>query len=168
MKFKKAISGSKWALCRLRAACQIAKHQLSTVSEASIKIDSLFEGIDFYVKITRAQFEEPNADLFWGTLEPVKKALRDAKFDKSQIHHVLLVGGSSLISRVQKLLQDFFCGKKLNKSINPDEAVAYGATLQAAILSGDHSEEPCGIYFWWMLLHCLWELKQQVVSWHHS
>ena len=140
-KFKKDITGNRRALCRLRTACQNAKHLLSAVSEASIEIDSLFEGINFYTKISRARFEELNADLFRGTLEPVKKALRDAKFDKSQIHHVILVGGSSRIPKVQKLLQDFFCGKKLNKSINPDEAAAYGATLQAAIYSGDQSEE---------------------------
>eukprot|EP00731_Ephydatia_muelleri_P038500 Em0785g1a len=110
-------------------------------AQASIEIDSLFEGIDFYTTITRARFEELNADLFRGTLEPVEKALRDAKFDKSQIHEVVLVGGSTRIPKVQKLLQDFFNGKELNKSINPDEAVAYGAAVQAAILSGDKSQE---------------------------
>ena len=87
-RFKKDISDSKQALCRLRAACQNAKHQLSTVSEASIEIDSLFEGIDFYSKITKARFEELNADLFRGTLEPVKKALQDAKFDKSELEEL--------------------------------------------------------------------------------
>jgi len=95
--------------------------------QASIEIDSLFEGIDFYTSITRARFEELNADLFRSTLEPVEKALRDAKMDKSSVHDIVLVGGSTRIPKVQKLLQDFFNGRDLNKSINPDEAVAYGA-----------------------------------------
>lgn len=95
--------------------------------KAAIEIDSLCEGIDFYTSITRARFEELNADLFRGTLEPVEKALRDAKMDKSSIHDIVLVGGSTRIPKVQKLLQDFFNGRELNKSINPDEAVAYGA-----------------------------------------
>ncbi|CAL4151759.1 unnamed protein product, partial [Meganyctiphanes norvegica] len=88
----------------------------------------------------RARFEELCADLFRGTLEPVEKALRDARLDKSQIEDIVLVGGSTRIPRIQKLLQDFFNGKELNKSINPDEAVAYGAAVQAAILRGDQSE----------------------------
>jgi len=96
-------------------------------AQASIEIDSLFEGIDFYTSITRARFEELNADLFRSTLEPVEKALRDAKMDKSTVHDIVLVGGSTRIPKVQKLLQDFFNGRDLNKSINPDEAVAYGA-----------------------------------------
>ena len=95
--------------------------------QASIEIDSLYEGIDFYTSITRARFEELNADLFRSTLEPVEKALRDAKMDKSSVHDIVLVGGSTRIPKVQKLLQDFFNGRDLNKSINPDEAVAYGA-----------------------------------------
>jgi len=95
--------------------------------QASIEIDSLFEGIDFYTSITRARFEELNADLFRSTLEPVEKALRDAKMDKATVHDIVLVGGSTRIPKVQKLLQDFFNGRDLNKSINPDEAVAYGA-----------------------------------------
>jgi actin-related protein len=95
--------------------------------QASIEIDSLFEGVDFYTSITRARFEELNADLFRSTLEPVEKALRDAKMDKPAIHDIVLVGGSTRIPKVQKLLQDFFNGRELNKSINPDEAVAYGA-----------------------------------------
>ena len=90
--------------------------------------------------MTRARFEELNADLFRSTMEPVEKAIRDAKMDKSQIQDIVLVGGSTRIPKVQKLLQDFFNGKELNKSINPDEAVAYGAAVQAAILMGDKSE----------------------------
>ena len=140
-KYKKDITGNKRAVQRLKTACQKAKHTLSTHTEAAIDLDSLFGEIDFYTKITRAQFEELNADLFSSTLEPVEKALRDAKFDKSQVHDIVLVGGSTRIPKIQKLLQDFFSGKELNKSINPDEAVAYGAAVQAAILSGDQSEE---------------------------
>ncbi|KAE8585433.1 hypothetical protein XENTR_v10021310 [Xenopus tropicalis] len=139
-KHKKDISQNKRALRRLRTACERAKRTLSSSSQASIEIDSLFEGIDFYTSITRARFEELCSDLFRGTLEPVEKALRDAKLDKSQIDEIVLVGGSTRIPKVQKLLQDFFNGRELNKSINPDEAVAYGAAVQAAILMGDKSE----------------------------
>ena len=140
-KNKKDISGNARSVRRLRTACERAKRTLSSSAQASIEIDSLFEGIDFYTTITRARFEELCADLFRSTLEPVEKALRDAKFDKGQIHDIVLVGGSTRIPKIQKLLQDFFNGKELNKSINPDEAVAYGAAVQAAILSGDKSEE---------------------------
>lgn len=140
-KHRKDISSNHRALRRLKAACERAKRTLSASTEATIELESLFEGIDFMTKITRARFEELNADLFRGTLEPVEKALRDAKMDKSKIDEVVLVGGSTRIPKVQKLLQDFFNGKELNKSINPDEAVAYGAAVQAAILSGDQSEE---------------------------
>ena len=140
-KHKKDISDNKRSIRRLRTACERAKRTLSASSQANIEIDSLFEGIDFYTSITRARFEELNADLFRGTMDPVEKSLRDAKMDKSDIHEIVLVGGSTRIPKIQKLLQDFFSGKELNKSINPDEAVAYGAAVQAAILSGDKSEE---------------------------
>ncbi|KAA0705819.1 Heat shock 70 kDa protein [Triplophysa tibetana] len=139
-KHKKDISQNKRALRRLRTACERAKRTLSSSSQASIEIDSLYEGIDFYTSITRARFEELCSDLFRGTLDPVEKSLRDAKMDKSQIHDIVLVGGSTRIPKIQKLLQDFFNGRELNKSINPDEAVAYGAAVQAAILMGDTSE----------------------------
>jgi len=139
-KHKKDIKGNKRALRRLRTACERAKRTLSASAQANIEIDSLFEGIDFYTSITRARFEELCSDLFKGTLEPVEKAMRDAKLDKSSIHDIVLVGGSTRIPKIQKLLQDFFNGKELNKSINPDEAVAYGAAVQAAILTGDTSE----------------------------
>ncbi|XP_069598063.1 heat shock cognate 71 kDa protein-like [Ranitomeya imitator] len=139
-KHKKDITENKRAIRRLRTACERAKRTLSSSTQASIEIDSLFEGIDFYTSLTRARFEELNADLFRGTLEPVEKSLRDAKLDKAQIHDIVLVGGSTRIPKIQKLLQDFFNGRELNKSINPDEAVAYGAAVQAAILSGDKSE----------------------------
>ncbi|CAF1016620.1 unnamed protein product [Didymodactylos carnosus] len=140
-KSNKDLSQNKRGLRRLRTACERAKRTLSSASQTAIEIDSLHEGIDFYSNITRARFEELNADLFRSTLEPVEQALRDAKMDKSHIHEIVLVGGSIRIPKVQKLLQDFFNGKELNKSINPDEAVAYGAAVQAAILTGDKSEE---------------------------
>jgi heat shock protein 1/8 len=138
-KHKKELSGSARALRRLRTACERAKRTLSSSSEASIEIDALADGIDFYTKISRARFEELCLDLFRSTIEPVDKALSDAKMDKGVIHEVVLVGGSTRIPKIQKLLQDYFNGKELNKSINPDEAVAYGAAVQAAILSGDTS-----------------------------
>ncbi|XP_049881777.1 heat shock protein 68-like [Pectinophora gossypiella] len=135
-KYKKDIKSNARALRRLRTAAERAKRTLSSSTEATIEIDALHEGLDFYTRVSRARFEELCADLFRGTLEPVEKALKDAKMDKSQIHDVVLVGGSTRIPKVQNLLQNFFCGKKLNLSINPDEAVAYGAAVQAAILSG--------------------------------
>lgn len=140
-KYKKDLQTNKRALRRLRTACERAKRTLSSSTQASIEIDSLFDGIDFYTSITRARFEELCADLFRSTLEPVEKALRDAKMDKAHVNSIVLVGGSTRIPKIQKLLQDFFNGKELNKSINPDEAVAYGAAVQAAILHGDKSEE---------------------------
>ncbi|KAK2710036.1 hypothetical protein QYM36_013639 [Artemia franciscana] len=139
-KYKKDLSTNARALRRLRTACERAKRTLSSSTQASIEIDSLHEGVDFYTSITRARFEELCADLFRSTMEPVEKSLRDAKLDKGSIHEIVLVGGSTRIPKVQKLLQDFFNGKELNKSINPDEAVAYGAAVQAAILHGDKSE----------------------------
>jgi heat shock protein 1/8 len=139
-KHKKDISDNKRAVRRLHTACERAKRTLSSSAQANVEIDSLYEGIDFYTSITRARFEELCADLFRSTLEPVEKSLRDAKLDKSSIHEIVLVGGSTRIPKVQKLLQDFFSGKELNKSINPDEAVAYGAAVQAAILTGDKHE----------------------------
>lgn len=139
-KHKKDLTTNKRALRRLRTACERAKRTLSSSTQASIEIDSLFEGIDFFSNITRARFEELCADLFRSTLEPVEKSLRDAKIDKGSIDEIVLVGGSTRIPKIQKLLQDFFNGRELNKSINPDEAVAYGAAVQAAILSGDKSE----------------------------
>jgi len=139
-KNKKDITGNKRSLRRLRTACEKAKRTLSSATQASIEIDSLFEGIDFYSSITRARFEELCSDLFRGTLQPVESALRDAKMGKNEIHEIVLVGGSTRIPKIKKLLSEFFNGKSLNQSINPDEAVAYGAAVQAAILSGDKSE----------------------------
>jgi heat shock protein 1/8 len=134
------ISENKRALRRLRTACERAKRTLSQSSETLIEVDALMDGKDFCMKMTRARFEELCNDLFRSCMEPVQNALRDSKIDKSSIDEVVLVGGSTRIPKIQKLLQDFFNGKELNKSINPDEAVAYGAAVQAAILSGDKSD----------------------------
>jgi len=140
-KHKKDLSSNARALRRLRTACERAKRTLSSSAQTSIEIDSLFEGIDFYTSITRARFEELCQDLFRGTTAPVDRVLSDAKIDKSQVHEIVLVGGSTRIPRIQKLITDYFNGKEPNKSINPDEAVAYGAAVQAAILSGDTSSK---------------------------
>ncbi|KAG5749801.1 hypothetical protein H9Q70_007532 [Fusarium xylarioides] len=138
---KKDLSTNVRALRRLRTACERAKRTLSSSAQTSIEIDSLFEGIDFYTSITRARFEELCQDLFRSTIQPVDRVLTDAKIDKSLVHEIVLVGGSTRIPRVQKLITDYFNGKEPNKSINPDEAVAYGAAVQAAILSGDTSSK---------------------------
>ncbi|XP_049958340.1 heat shock protein 70 A1-like [Schistocerca serialis cubense] len=138
-KFHKDVRSNPRALRRLRTAAERAKRTLSSSTEASIEIDALLDGIDFYTKVSRARFEELCADLFRSTLQPVEKALADAKMDKASIHDVVLVGGSTRIPKIQALLQNYFAGKRLNLSINPDEAVAYGAAVQAAILSGDTS-----------------------------
>ena len=135
-KTKTDISGNKRALRRLRTACERAKRTLSSSATANIEVDSLADGQDFYTSITRAKFESLCDDLFRSCLNPVEKVIRDSKMDKSQVDEIVLVGGSSRIPRIQKLLSDFFNGKELSKSINPDEAVAYGAAVQAAILSG--------------------------------
>ncbi|XP_055302721.1 major heat shock 70 kDa protein Ab-like [Sitodiplosis mosellana] len=136
-KYKKDMATNPRALRRLRTAAERAKRTLSASTEATIEIDSLFEGFDFYTKISRARFEELCGDLFQATLQPVEKALADAKMDKSKIDEIVLVGGSTRIPKVQSLLQNFFNVKQLNLSINPDEAVAYGAAVQAAILTGN-------------------------------
>jgi L1 cell adhesion molecule like protein len=140
-KYKMDMSQNKRAVRRLRTACERAKRTLSSATQTTIEIDSLHEGVDFYTSITRAKFEELNSDLFRGTLQPVEQVLRDSKLDKSQVHEIVLVGGSTRIPKVQQLVSDFFNGKDLNKSINPDEAVAYGAAVQASILTGVTSEK---------------------------
>nr|SMN34116.1 HSP70 family member 2 [Lepeophtheirus salmonis] len=139
-KHKKDIAANKRAVRQLRTACERAKITLSSSDQANIEIDSLFEGIDFYTSITRACFEELCSDLFKRALDLVDKALRDAKMDKFTIQDIIPVGGSTYIPIIQNLLQDFFNGKELNRSINPDEAVAYGAAVQAAILAGAQDE----------------------------
>lgn len=140
-KTKKDASKNTRALRRLKSACERAKRTLSTSTQASIEIDALHDGEDFYGSITRAKFEELNADLFKSCLQPVEKVLQDAKMSKGDIHEVVLVGGSTRIPKIQQLLQDFFNGKELNKSINPDEAVAYGAAVQAAVLTGTQDKK---------------------------
>lgn len=130
------ISGDARALRRLRTACERAKRTLSNATQTAVEIDSLFEGEDFNSNITRARFEDLNAKDFSGTLQPVEQVLKDANMAKDKVDEIVLVGGSTRIPRIQKLLSDFFNGKKLEKSINPDEAVAYGAAVQAGILSG--------------------------------
>ena len=140
-KNKKDITGNQRSLRRLRTAAERAKRTLSSSAQTSIEIDSLYEGMDFYTSLTRARFEELCADLFRSTLDPVEKVLADSKLDKSQVDEIVLVGGSTRIPKVQKLVSDFFNGKEPNRSINPDEAVAYGAAVQAAILTGDTSSK---------------------------
>merc|ERR1711990_17409 len=135
------LSDNQRALRRLRTACERAKRTLSSSTQAHIEIDSLFEGVDFNSVITRARFEDLNMDYFRKCMEPVEKVLRDSKLSKSQVHEIVLVGGSTRIPKVQTMLSEFFNGKSLNREINPDEAVAYGATVQAAILSGHHQSE---------------------------
>ncbi|CAD6457377.1 8dcc7f3b-af3f-4c47-8fff-21ba543a5543 [Sclerotinia trifoliorum] len=135
-KTKKDMSNDPRALRRLRTACERAKRTLSNGASTNVEIDSLFDGEDFNAQITRARFEDLNSKAFSGTLEPVAQVLKDANIDKSKVDEIVLVGGSTRIPRIQKLLSEFFDGKKLEKSINPDEAVAYGAAVQAGILSG--------------------------------
>jgi L1 cell adhesion molecule like protein len=135
-KHKKDISENSRSLRRLRTACERAKRTLSSATTASVEIDALYDGIDFYTNITRARFEELCGDLFRGCLGPVEKVLKDAKIDKRGVDDVVLVGGSTRIPKIRQLLSNFFHGKELSQSINPDEAVAYGAAVQAAILTG--------------------------------
>ncbi|EMF10938.1 heat shock protein SSB1 [Sphaerulina musiva SO2202] len=135
-KTKKDLSSDPRALRRLRTACERAKRTLSNGTQTTVEIDSLFDGEDFNASITRARFEDINSKAFNGTLQPVEQVLKDASIEKSKVDEIVLVGGSTRIPRIQKLLSDFFNGKKLEKSINPDEAVAYGAAVQAGILSG--------------------------------
>ncbi|CAI4297890.1 ASN_HP2_G0006260.mRNA.1.CDS.1 [Saccharomyces cerevisiae] len=135
------ISDDARALRRLRTAAERAKRTLSSVTQTTVEVDSLFDGEDFESSLTRARFEDLNAALFKSTLEPVEQVLKDAKISKSQIDEVVLVGGSTRIPKVQKLLSDFFDGKQLEKSINPDEAVAYGAAVQGAILTGQSTSD---------------------------
>ena len=140
-KHKKDISSNTRAMRRLRTTCERAKRTLSTTTQTSIEIDSLYEGVDFFSSITRARFEELCQDLFRDTITPVEKVLRDSKLSKGEIHDIVLVGGSTRIPKIQNLLSEYFGGKELSKSINPDEAVAYGAAVQGAILTNSKSEK---------------------------
>tara|TARA_B110000259_G_scaffold31443_1_gene34490 strand:- start:53 stop:1960 length:1908 start_codon:yes stop_codon:yes gene_type:complete len=135
-KHKKDLTTNPRSMRRLRTSCEKAKRNLSSSTQSSIEIDSLFDGIDFMSTITRARFEEMCVNVFRRTMEPVDKVLRDAKLSKGDVDEVILVGGTTRIPKIQKLLSDFFNGKELCKSLNPDEAVAVGATVQAAILTG--------------------------------
>jgi L1 cell adhesion molecule like protein len=126
---------------RIKSACEKAKRVLSSTTSTSIEIDSLVDGKDCNVSLTRAKFEELCADLFRDALEPVDRVLSDAKVSKGEVHEIVLVGGSTRIPKVQKMLSDYFNGKELCKNINPDEAVAYGAAVQAAILGGNGDEK---------------------------
>ncbi|KAI8523839.1 hypothetical protein RHMOL_Rhmol13G0103500 [Rhododendron molle] len=140
-KLKKDISRNPRTLRRLRTCCERAKRNLSSTAETTIEIDALYEGLDYCSTITRARFEELNMDLFRKCMEPVEECLRDAKMEKRNVDEIVLVGGSTRIPKVRQMLQDFFHGKELFKSINPDEAVAYGAAVQAAILSGERNDK---------------------------
>jgi heat shock protein 1/8 len=139
-KNKQDLSDSDRSLRRLRTACEKAKRTLSSSTKATVEIDSLYNGIDFNSSITRARFEDLCGDYFRNTLTPVEKVLMDSKTSKSQVDEIVLVGGSTRIPKVQNLLKEFFNGKNLNMSVNPDEAVAYGAAVQAAILGGNKGD----------------------------
>ena len=140
-KHKVDLSDNKKALRRIRTAAERAKRSLSGNTQSPIEVDSIHDGIDLSVTLTRARFESLCADIFTKTLEPVERVLIDAKVSKSEVHDIVLVGGSTRIPKVQELLSTFFNGKELCRSINPDEAIAYGAAVQAAVLSGKHDEK---------------------------
>jgi len=135
----KDLAGNNRALRRLRTQCERAKRTLSSSTQATIEIDSLFDGCDYSCSLSRARFEELNMDYFRNSMGPVEKCLKDSGIDKRNVHEVVLVGGSTRIPKVQALIQEFFNGKEPCRSINPDEAVAYGAAVQAAILTGEGS-----------------------------
>ena len=139
-KTKIDITGNPRALRRLRTQCEKAKRLLSSATTAPIECETLADGEDFNTNISRAKFEELCEDLFKKCMPPVENVLKDSKIGKSEIHEIVLVGGSTRIPKIQTMLSDFFNGKSLNKSINPDEAVAYGAAVQAAILTGKGNE----------------------------
>ena len=135
-KAKLDIRGDKRAMQRLRRACENVKRALSTQTSATIELEALKDGVDLRETISRARFEELNMELFRKTMQPVATALKDAKMDKGDIDEVVLIGGSTRIPKVQQLLSEYFNGKEPTKGINPDEAVAYGAAVQGAVLSG--------------------------------
>ena len=139
-KHKVDLSENKRALRRLKTACERAKRTLSSSATASVELESLYEGIDFFTSISKARFESLCMNLFQKCINPVTRVLQDAGISKSNVHEIVLVGGSTRIPKIQELLSSFFNGKELNKGINPDEAVAYGAAVQAAILSGGVKE----------------------------
>ncbi|CAN6179187.1 unnamed protein product [Urochloa humidicola] len=138
---KTDISSNQKALRRLRTACERAKRMLSFTTQTTIEVDALHDGIDFCTNISRSRFEELNKGLFSKCMKALDQCLRDAKMDKSKVHDIVLVGGSTRIPKVQNMLQEFFGGKELRQIINPDEAVAYGAAIQASILSGQTDDK---------------------------
>lgn len=140
-KFKLDLKTNPKALRRLKSACERSKRILSSSAQTSVELESLMEGHDLYSSITRAKFEDLCMPLFRKTIDYIEKVLTDAKLSKSDIHEIVLVGGSTRIPKLQSMISGHFGGKELNKSINPDEAVAYGATVQAAVLSGVQSEK---------------------------
>jgi len=139
-KFSNDVSKDKRALAKLRREIEKAKRSLSSVHQVKVEIESLVDGEDFSETLTRARFEELNNDLFRKTLKPVQNVLKDSGLKKTDIHEIVLVGGSTRIPKVQQLIKDFFNGKEPNRGINPDEAVAYGAAVQGGILSGEGGE----------------------------
>jgi len=139
-KHKKDLTSSARALSRLRKASEVAKKTLSSSASTNVELDSLFEGIDFYASLSRARFDEIITDFVKQTMAPVEKCMQDAKLSKGDIDQVVLVGGSTRIMKIQKTLSEFFNGKELCKSINPDDCVGYGAAVQAAVLSGNDTE----------------------------
>lgn len=150
-KYDKDISKDNKALGKLRRECERAKRALSNQHQVRVEIESLFDGVDFSEPLTRARFEELNIDLFKKTMGPVKRALEDAKLKKSDVHEIVLVGGSTRIPKVRELLKNFF-GKEPSKGVNPDEAVAYGATVQGGIISGEGGESTKGKYIYLVVL----------------
>lgn len=140
-KTKVDMSGNARAVRRLRTACERAKRNLSSSAQTTVELDALHDGYDFSTTITRARFDELCMDLLRKCIDPIDQVLRDAKMDKSKVDEIVLVGGSTRIPKLQQMLQEYFNGKELNKSINPDEAVAYGAAVQAAVLTGNNSEK---------------------------
>ncbi|BEJ01104.1 hypothetical protein CcaverHIS631_0509610 [Cutaneotrichosporon cavernicola] len=140
-KNKLDISDDPRALRRLRSACERAKRTLSSVTQTTVEVDSLYQGVDFSSNITRARFEEINAAAFKSTLEPVEKVLKDSKMPAAKVDDIVLVGGSTRIPKIQSLVSEHFDGRQLNKSINPDEAVAYGAAVQGAVLTNQTSDK---------------------------
>lgn len=140
-KYRKDLTTSPRAIKRLKLACERAKKTLSTSSQATIELDALFDGCDFASSISRARFEELNAHLFRNCMESVEQVMKDSKLSKTEIDEVVLVGGSSRIPKIQAMLSDYFHGKDLCKALNPDECVAYGAAVQAHILTGGQKDE---------------------------
>jgi L1 cell adhesion molecule like protein len=140
-KYKVDMKSNARAMRRLKVQCEAAKRTLSSNTVANLEIDSLYEGYDFNTKLTRAKFEDLCADIFNKTMEPVEQVMKDSGLSKNQIDEIVLVGGSTRISKIQQLLSEYFDGKELNKSVNPDECVAIGAAVQAAILAGTKDEK---------------------------